>query len=210
MSWKRRQALLYEQRGGRLPGPSKSPASSWFSPLIPTASGAPHRTQPGKAAHLVQSGRFVRGLQPNRTVTNPATGRVEAAPHWGIDINAPIGTPVYAAKSGTVTRSRPITGYGNSVVIRHDTGGTSELHGHLHESVVREGQHVTGGALIGAVGRTSHGPDGVVPSWGRTMGAHLHWEIHPTAEPTLTRTARRLDPVAWLQQQGIEQYGRRA
>jgi len=208
MAWKRRQAQQFFSGGGVLPeaGKTGQDTPGWQ----PTYDDPGYSTEainpalPGRAAHILPQGRFVRGLDMNRR-----TSAGVVTPHWGIDIAAPIGMPVYAAKSGTVLRAEPISGYGNAVIIRHDDGDQSTLYGHLNTMSAQPGMAVHGGQVIGEVGRTSAGPDGVVPSWGQTMGAHLHMEVHPNTNPVLTRTSRRLDPVAWLRDEGIEQYGER-
>lgn len=207
MAWKRAQARQFFASGGVLPeaGKDQSAGAGW-QPTYTAGSTpvvVPQRVT-GKAPYVLAQGRFVRGLEPNRRTQD---GRI--VPHWGIDISAPIGQPVFAVKDGTVTRAEPITGYGNAVVVRHDADGKSTLYAHLNRIATRVGAHVNGGAAIGEVGRTSAGADGVVPSWGATMGAHLHMEVHPGPTPVLTEQSRRLDPVAWLRSEGIEQYGQR-
>lgn len=214
LAWKRRQAQQFFAGGGQLPGaaPSKDwrgEVTSW-QPAYPAAVAFPREvinpTRPGRAAYLVHQGRLVRGIDERR---NP--------PHWGIDVSAPVGTPIYAAKDGVVIRNEPITGYGNTIVIQHDDG-QSTLYAHLNRSMVRTDMRVHGGQLIGEVGRTAHGPNGAVPrtstgeiaTWPQQMGAHLHMEVHGSSPPTLTRNQRRLDPIVWLRNQGIEHYGRRS
>jgi len=176
--------------------PSSQPASQATGQSAPSSA-----TTGARAGFVVDRGRFVRGLEPNRRVNGVLT------PHWGIDIGGANGTPVRAVKSGTVLDAGPRTGYGNCITLQHDDGRQSSLYGHLNSIGVRSGQRVSGGQQIGTMGRTTAGADGVTPPWGRTMGVHLHMEIHPTPRPTVTRTARRLDPVAWLRDQEIEQYG---
>jgi len=206
MAWKRAQARAFFAAGGTLPEPSKTGPTGGWRPTYgqSVAVATPHPTLPGKSAYIVAAARLVRGLDPTRTVSG------QPAPHWGIDLAAPIGAPVHAAKSGRVIRVEPISGYGNSVVIQHADDGRSTLYAHLNRTMVREGQSVTGGDIIGEVGRTTAGPDGVVPSWGQRMASHLHMEVHPTPVPVLTRMARRLDPVRWLQNEGIAQFERRS
>lgn len=74
-------------------------------------------------------------------------------PHLGIDYAAPTGTPVRAAADGTVVLAGWSGGYGRTVRIRHGRG-LETLYGHLSRIAVRNGQHVSQGALIGAVGST--------------------------------------------------------
>ena len=89
--------------------------------------------------------------------------------HTGIDVSAPRGTPIYAAKSGVVTTSKLGSGsswaYGEHVVISH-SDGTSTLYAHMSARNVTQGQTVKQGAVIGYVGTT-----------GRSTGNHLHFEV---------------------------------
>jgi murein DD-endopeptidase MepM/ murein hydrolase activator NlpD len=172
-----------------------------------------------KAAFVLDQGRFVRGLDMNRRTRD---GRL--TPHWGIDLGAPTGTPVHALKSGVVVFSRPLRGYGNTVMISHRSDGKSSLYGHLHQANVREGQEVAGGDVIGLVGGTRHGRNARLSrntmryesvgqsstgAVSRPISPHLHMEVHPTSVPLIGPRPRRLDPVQWLAQEGIEQYARR-
>lgn len=157
-----------------------------------------------KADRITDRGRFVRGLDPNRVT---ATGRV--TPHWGVDLAADEGSPVYAAKTSVVCLIEPICGYGNVVGLSSlDDDQESLLYAHLHWAEVGLGQVVEGGQVIGRMGRTTHCPDGSPPrGWApgqaAAMASHLHLEVHPRRIPVMGARVRRLDPVVWLQQQGI-------
>jgi lipoprotein NlpD len=85
--------------------------------------------------------------------------------HDGIDISAPVGTPVHAAADGEVIYSHVLRGYGKVIIVRH-RGGFSTLYAHNHRNLVREGQWVRQGDVIATVGRT-----------GRTTGPNLHFEV---------------------------------
>lgn len=85
--------------------------------------------------------------------------------HQGIDINCRMGTPVAAAKVGTVTSAGWSGGYGYCVVIRHD-GGTSTLYAHLSVIGVKKGQTVRQGEVIGKSGQT-----------GTATCPHLHFGL---------------------------------
>lgn len=89
--------------------------------------------------------------------------------HMALDIAGPIGTPVYAAHSGTVTRvsvGTYDTGYGTNVWI-NDGDGIETHYAHLNTVNVSSGQEVTGGqSIIGFRGNT-----------GRSTGPHTHFEI---------------------------------
>ncbi|NJK33748.1 MAG: peptidoglycan DD-metalloendopeptidase family protein [Oscillatoriales cyanobacterium SM2_2_1] len=88
--------------------------------------------------------------------------------HQGIDIAAPVGTPIWAAASGEVVFAGwNDGGYGNMVDIRH-SDGTVTRYAHLHAVHVSEGQQVSQGQVIAAMGST-----------GFSTGPHLHFEIRP-------------------------------
>ncbi|MCX7831569.1 MAG: peptidoglycan DD-metalloendopeptidase family protein [Actinobacteria bacterium] len=91
--------------------------------------------------------------------------------HTGIDIAAPLGTPVKAAQSGTVLMAGRLGGYGNCIIIDHG-GGVSTLYAHLNSINVEIGQQITKGTVIGAVGST-----------GLSTGPHLHFEVRINGEP---------------------------
>ena len=89
--------------------------------------------------------------------------------HEALDLAAPYGTPIVAAKSGVVTEANTggwNYGYGNDVVIDNG-GGYSSLYGHMEAVNVSPGQQVVGGStVIGWIGMT-----------GRTTGPHVHFEV---------------------------------
>ncbi len=88
--------------------------------------------------------------------------------HGGIDIAAPIGTPVIAAASGEViTAEWHSGGYGNLVKIRHLDDSVT-LYAHNNRILVNLGQRVNKGEQIAEIGNT-----------GYSTGPHLHFEIHP-------------------------------
>ncbi|BBC25348.1 peptidoglycan DD-metalloendopeptidase family protein [Pseudanabaena sp. ABRG5-3] len=100
--------------------------------------------------------------------------------HAGIDIAAPIGTPILAAASGVVDyASWNDGGYGNMIDIRHPDG-TITRYAHMNELYVKEGQTVSQGQTIGAMGST-----------GFSTGPHLHFEIRPNGGSAI-------DPMAFL------------
>lgn len=85
--------------------------------------------------------------------------------HDGIDIGAPTGTPVRAARVGTVIFGDRLRGYGNVVIVAH-SGGYATVYAHNEENLVRTGDNVRQGQVIARVGRS-----------GRTSGPNLHFEI---------------------------------
>src|SRR5438093_134550 len=100
---------------------------------------------------------------PFGTRTSPTAGAQEF--HEGIDIGAAQGTPVRAAASGTVTFAGQMSGYGNVVILQH-AGGLQTRYAHQSAMSVAEGQTVTAGDVIGAVGST-----------GEATGPHLPFEV---------------------------------
>lgn len=93
--------------------------------------------------------------------------------HTGIDLAAPFGQPVYAAADGVVVAaSRGTEGYGDHVIIAHDSH-TFTLYGHLESFAVKPGDVVHQGQLIGMVGST-----------GNSTGPHTHFEVRVDGTPT--------------------------
>jgi murein DD-endopeptidase MepM/ murein hydrolase activator NlpD len=94
--------------------------------------------------------------------------RVGPYPHFhtGVDLAAPLGTPVLAAADGIVVAvAHTAIGYGNYVMIAHG-GGVITLYAHLLETVVNVGDRVKRGQLIGREGST-----------GLSTGPHVHFEV---------------------------------
>lgn len=86
--------------------------------------------------------------------------------HHGIDFAAPIGTPIYATADGTIENvEMSFTGYGKKVEIDHGFGYRTR-YAHMHMFVVKNGQRVKRGDLIGYVGDT-----------GLSTAPHLHYEV---------------------------------
>jgi murein DD-endopeptidase MepM/ murein hydrolase activator NlpD len=98
------------------------------------------------------------------TLTSPFGPRRHSF-HDGIDIGAPPGTPVRAARDGTVLYSATLRGYGNVVIVEH-AGNYATVYAHNEENLVRTGERVRKGQLVARVGRS-----------GRTSGPNLHFEI---------------------------------
>ena len=117
----------------------------------------------------------------------PAQGLLSSAFGWrwgrlhqGIDIAAPVGTPIWAAASGVVDYAGWNSGgYGNMVDILH-SNGTITRYAHLSAIYVKQGQPVSQSQVIAAMGNT-----------GNSTGPHLHFEIRPNG-----RTA--INPMTFL------------
>ena len=94
---------------------------------------------------------------------HPILGRMQA--HEGVDLGAPMGSPVYATADGVVEKAEWFGGYGLCVQLGH--GGNLETrYGHMSRLNVAYGQLVHKGDIIGFVGAT-----------GRATGPHLHYEV---------------------------------
>ncbi len=107
---------------------------------------------------------------------DPFTG--QRAFHNGLDIVAPKGTPVKAPADAVVLRAGREPGYGNVVYLSHGNGLTTR-YAHLDGFAVRAGKEVRRGEVIGFIGNT-----------GRSLGAHLHYEV-------LINNAR-VDPIQYI------------
>lgn len=85
--------------------------------------------------------------------------------HSGVDLAAPMATPIRATGDGIVTRAAWTGGYGLLVSIKHSDGVTTR-YGHMSRLAVEPGQRVARDSVIGYVGST-----------GRSTGPHLHYEV---------------------------------
>ncbi|MDI6735851.1 MAG: M23 family metallopeptidase [bacterium] len=114
----------------------------------------------------VTAGHFSSGYGYRR---DPFNGSIQF--HTGIDFAAYQGTSIRASRSGKVVCSDWVNGYGNTIVIEH-TGGYATRYAHNSKNLVSKGMYVNQGQVIGLVGNT-----------GRSMGAHLHFEILKNGRP---------------------------
>ncbi len=116
---------------------------------------------------------------------DPVTHRIQ--PHEGVDLAAPVGTPVHATARGTVMFAGWQTGYGK-VVKLDNFGPYSTTFAHLSRFAkhLKAGQTVTKGQVIGYVGAT-----------GWATGPHLHYEVHvdQVAQDPLTVDLPHRDPL---------------
>lgn len=91
--------------------------------------------------------------------------------HTGLDFAAKTGTPVFATADGKVTEAGRQSGYGNCIDISHGYNYLTR-YAHLSEILVKPGQEVKRGEMIGKVGST-----------GKSTGSHLHYEVRFKDEP---------------------------
>ncbi|HEY9315310.1 M23 family metallopeptidase [Williamsia sp.] len=110
--------------------------------------------------------------------------------HGGIDMAAPLGTPIHAVTDGVVIEAGPASGYGHWVQIQAPDG-TVTMYGHMSSSGVhvQKGQTVTAGDVIAEVGNE-----------GFSTGPHLHFEVWKNGT---TKT----DPTPWLASHGVQLSG---
>ncbi|MFD4267349.1 M23 family metallopeptidase [Rhodococcus sp. NPDC058481] len=181
------------------PAPAVVPVPPAFqatpADLVPQLAPAPTAPVPGvegasEWAHNQLGALPSNNLTPARTV-QPVSGTLTShfgqrwgTQHGGLDIAAPIGTPIQAATNGTVISAGPASGFGLWVRVQDDDG-TTTVYGHINEFLVDVGQQVAAGEQIATVGNR-----------GQSTGPHLHFEV---SNPD----GQKIDPAQWLQERGI-------
>ena len=139
----------------------------WLATYVPTK---PSGTDTTPSTQAPSSSGWIKPLK-SYTITSPFGMRIHPIHkverfHEGVDMAAPQGTPIYAAKSGKVTTtSFQAGGAGYYVSINHGDGFAS-IYMHMTHYIVKPGQHVSTGQVIGYVGST-----------GGSTGPHLHFGI---------------------------------
>ena len=103
-------------------------------------------------------------------------------PHFGVDFGARRGTPLHAVNDGRIVYAGWMRGYGKVVKINHGSGFVS-LYAHQSKILVKMGQHVKRGQVIGKVGST-----------GRSTGPHLHFGLYLRGKP--------VDPLHYIARKG--------
>lgn len=141
------------------------------APVVPETM-VPGTTPSGGGFSLPANGVFTSGF-----------GSRWGTMHRGIDIAAPIGSPIYAVADGTVIEAGPAQGFGLWVRIRHDDG-TISIYGHMYDFFVSQGERVPAGMQIARIGNR-----------GDSTGPHLHFEI--------VQNGQHVDPQPWLALHGL-------
>ncbi len=110
--------------------------------------------------------------------------------HGGIDMAAPLGTPIHAATDGVVVAAGPASGYGHWVQIKA-ADGTITMYGHMSSAGVHvsKGDKVTAGDVIALVGNE-----------GFSTGPHLHFEVWLPKSGSMFK----IDPAPWLAKLGVK------
>jgi hypothetical protein len=106
--------------------------------------------------------------------------------HYGLDLAAPLGTPILSASDGVVLRAGPASGFGSAVYIQ-DEDGNVHIYGHMRYYDVQAGEIVHAGDQIAKVGNE-----------GQSTGPHLHYELHRGGID-----GRPMDPETWLAERGV-------
>jgi murein DD-endopeptidase MepM/ murein hydrolase activator NlpD len=163
-----------------------SPDLAGESPLVPSMGEALAEYNYLRTTNLSRRSRtiFTRGDTNVLPGLWPVTGRLmggfgertdpfsgEGARHTGVDISAPMGTPVKATADGVIVSAGWNSGYGRCVIIDHGNGYQT-LYGHLSKIDVMEGAEIRQGETLGLVGMT-----------GRATGPHLHYEVRIHSTP---------------------------
>lgn len=131
-----------------------------------------NRIREAQGLPAAPSGTVAVGAPSSAGLTWPVQGTITSGfgPRWGrmhegLDIAGASGTPIAAAKAGTVIFAGWSGGYGNMVVLDHG-GGLSTAYPHLSSISVSVGQGVGQGSVVGGMGTT-----------GNSTGVHLHFEV---------------------------------
>ena len=114
------------------------------------------------------------------TRADPFHGK--ARNHSGVDLASPKGTPIRATADAYVERAEVAGGYGNLVQLNHGRGYQTR-YAHMQKILVRAGQYVRRGTVIGLVGST-----------GRSTGPHLHYEVR--------YKGKAIDPTPYMKGRG--------
>jgi len=104
--------------------------------------------------------------------------------HTGVDLSIAEGTPYAAVHGGKVILAEWYGGYGYCIMVDHGDGLVT-VYGHSSKLLVKQGDTVKAGQVIGVVGSTGH-----------STGPQLHLEIHVNGQA--------MDPVPWFKQHGVD------
>ncbi len=148
--------------------------------LLPFVAAPQRSRQPApQAAPATPSRLRLQWRWPSRGVITSRFGFRGRRHHHGIDIAAPIGTPIFAVRDGTVQFADRKGAYGLLVIVEHGDGLTT-WYGHASRILVTVGERVTPGQTIAAIGTT-----------GNVTGPNVHFEVRRNDVP--------LDPLRFLQ-----------
>jgi len=150
-----------------LSGPGSHPDAG--GPVPPAAPPVAEGASAADATHRPAS-RFRWPVDAPRVTS--LFGSRWGRPHEGIDLQAAIGTPVYAADGGEVVYAgNTVRGYGNMIVLKH-ADGLMTVYAHNSVLLVKVGQHVSSGQRIALSGQSGH-----------ATGPHIHFEVRRDQVP---------------------------
>ncbi len=158
----------------------------------------------GVNEYVDSNGMIIKTLAPSKSMLNhplprmkitskfgirrhPISGRIKG--HTGVDLSASIGTPIRAAASGVIVHASYYSGYGRYIKIKHSSA-INTAYGHLSRIVVRNGQRVSQGQIIGYTGNS-----------GYSTGPHLHYEV--------MKNGRFVNPMSFVKQEPQKLTGRK-
>jgi len=158
--------------GRRLVIPGRTAAASRPGRVTTARASAQRAGEAFTKAASTTAVRIARGfLWPARGQLTSRFGWRRWRHHDGIDIAAPYGSPVYAARPGRVVFAGWYYAYGRAVIVDHGDG-VQTLYGHASKLLVQTGQTVGQGELIARVGAS-----------GRATGPHVHFEVRVNGRP---------------------------
>lgn len=143
----------------------------------------------------------VKGARvPTRGILSFHYQRSDTHKHQGVDLVAPLGSPVVAAEGGTVLKTIDsytpgYRGYGKTVVVWSPVSSRYYLYAHLNSISVQQGAKVATGDLLGTVGYTAYRTKENEDL--KSKAAHLHFEVSDSPYPKPSEQPR-LNPVAVL------------
>jgi murein DD-endopeptidase MepM/ murein hydrolase activator NlpD len=161
---------------------------------LPPTPGSDAAAQPFAPAALDARAKILAGRLPGLPLSTPLRGDYRLSSpfgyrihpitgvnqlHAGLDMAAPIGTPIFATGNGKVVRAGVAGGYGNMVEIEH-ADGLHTRYGHMLSIAVNVGDQVTAATVVGALGST-----------GDSTGPHVHYEVRRGDTP--------VDPMPFLE-----------
>ncbi|MCM3487899.1 peptidoglycan DD-metalloendopeptidase family protein [Alkalihalophilus marmarensis] len=181
--WQNMTSLASDAVGWLLESPKKlfDKAMEFVGVSMPSASDFPGALMRGSFAKLREGiEQKLKSVQSEVMPTSPTFGppfrmtspfglrfhpiHKKWLPHNGIDYAAPNGTPIPSQSAGNVSFSGWMGGYGNSVMVK--SGIYDYLYAHNSRNLVRAGQSVSRGQILGLVGST-----------GNSTGPHVHYEV---------------------------------
>jgi murein DD-endopeptidase MepM/ murein hydrolase activator NlpD len=141
------------------------PASIANAPVVPINPNGSQLVWPAHGVSITQQ------FGPSAYPFEPSFG---GFPHFhtGLDLAGPRGSPIMSAADGVVVAADTSTvGYGNHIIIAH-AGGLLTLYGHLEAMLVKPGDAVKAGQVVGLLGST-----------GNSTGPHCHFEVRVNGQP---------------------------